>query len=180
MRFPYDDDDYAHADETESDIDDIDDIDDYDQEAIVDQIYFEENQNNDFEKTHGSYYIGSVFQDQGYSVLGLAISARTFYNYDTSMIEHYLYEFSNNRSTEPYIDIIKLYILPDLTYACILKTHWLRIVQRHWKRAFASRKKILEKRRSLEAIHYFELHGKHMNNLRILPTVRGLMLNNKM
>jgi len=169
MRFPYDDDIYAYADETASDTDD------YDQEEFVDQICFDENQNNDSEKTTGSYYIGSVFQDDGYAVLGLAVSARTFYKYELSHVERYLYEFSYNIKTQPFMDIIKLDILPDLTYACIVKTHWLRLVQRHWKRTFALRKEILEKRRTMDAIKYFELYGKYMDNLRILPTIRGLM-----
>ena len=174
MRFPYDDDNYTYADEQESGSDsDQESGSDSDQESgsdsaqesgsdsaqetLSDQIYDEEHQNDNTEKTTGSYYIGSVFQDQNYAVLGLAVSARTFYNYDLYLIEHYLYEHSHNLRTKQNIDIIELNILPDLTYACVLKTHWLRIVQIHWKRTFASRKAILEKRQALEAIHYFEL-----------------------
>ena len=171
MRYPYDDDNYAYVDETESDTE----SDNYNQEEFVDQIYFDENQNNNLEKTTGSYYIGSVFQDDGYAVLGLAVSARTFYNYETTLIEQYLHEYSYNSNTNLFMDIIKLYILPDLTYACIVKTHWLKLVQRHWKRTFALRKEILEKRRSLEATNYFELHGKYTDSLCVLPSIQGLM-----
>lgn len=184
MRFPYDDDNYYEHDNDreyqDEDPDEGQDQDEYpdegqDQDEIIDQIMVDEAQNCDLEKTNNSYYIGSIFQDQTYAVLGLSVSARTFYNYDVNQINQYLYEFSNNVHIEPFINIIKLDILPDLTYACILKTHWLRLVQLHWQKTFALRKEILEKRKTIDAQHYFGLHGKYSDGLRVLPSINGLM-----
>ena len=171
MRFPYDDDNYIYENENENDSG----TEDYDDDEITNQIYFDEEQYIDIEKTDGSYYLGSVFQDNNYAVLDLAVSAKTFYNYDIKQIEQYISEYSNNRLTKSIINIIKLHILPDLTYSCILKTHWLILIQKHWRKTFALLKEILKKRKTMESIKYFELYGKYMDKLQVLPSIRGIM-----
>ena len=168
MRFPYDDDNYATELDSwsESDIED---------DELLEQIYLDETQNTDSEKTTNTYYIGSIFQERNYDILGIAITPKTLFNYDIQFVKQYLYNYSGCQIINTEIEIIKLDILQDLTYACILKTHWLRLVQTHWRKTFAIRKEILEKRRKLDAIHYFELHGKYMDGLQYLPSIRGLM-----
>jgi hypothetical protein len=171
MRFPYDDEN-NHADDEETGSETNSDS---DSESALEQICLDEDQYDNLEKTHGSYYIGSIFQARNHAILGIAIKPRTFYQYNINSVQQYLYEYSCYKYTQKTIEIIQLNILPDLTYACILKTHWLRLVQLHWKKTFAKRMAILEKRRTLESIHYFELHGKYMDGLGVLSSIRGMM-----
>ncbi len=169
MRFPYDDDEYYTTDS------DFGINDEPDNDYITNEICVEEMQNADLEKTNNLYYIGSIFQERKYAILATSITPRTFFQFDIESVQRYLYDYSCNQTTKPTIEIIQLQILPDLTYGCILKTHWLRMIQLHWQTAFAKRKQILEKRKTLESLRYFELHGRYMDGLHHLPSIRGLM-----
>ena len=53
-----------------------------------------------------------------------------------------------------------------------IKTFWLKIVQRKWKKVFAERKKVLKKRKSLRALHYREIHGKWPKDCQTYPKFR--------
>jgi hypothetical protein len=57
----------------------------------------------------------------------------------------------------------------------ILKTFWLRIVQRTWKRVFAERKAMIELRRSPKALNYRERNGKWPLNCCRLPALKGMI-----
>jgi hypothetical protein len=56
-----------------------------------------------------------------------------------------------------------------------LKTFWIRIVQRVWKRVFRERQEIMLKRRTLQNIRYFEQHGKHLPGIHVLPSLYGML-----
>lgn len=53
-----------------------------------------------------------------------------------------------------------------------IKTFWLKIVQRKWKKVFSERKEILKKRGSLRALHYRENHGKWPKDCQTYPKFR--------
>ena len=150
--------------------------DDDDDDTITNQICIEEEEDTDYTtKTHGNYYIGSISHVQDNTLLALSIKPRIFFKYDVQSIQQYLCEYSGLENTQESIEIIQLQILPDLTYACIVKTHWLRLIQKHWRKAYARRKHVLNKRKSLVAMQYFAVHGKYIDGLNQLPTVHGLL-----
>jgi hypothetical protein len=64
-----------------------------------------------------------------------------------------------------------LYDLPDLPL--VVKTYWIRIIQRRWKSVYAERRRILKLRGGLKAQRQFELCGNY--GLRKLPGLRGLL-----
>jgi hypothetical protein len=51
----------------------------------------------------------------------------------------------------------------------VLKTFWLRIVQRRWKKIFKSRQEITKKRSSVTALYEKQLTGMWPKGLRICP-----------
>lgn len=163
MRGFNDDDAYTTCSETSSETD------------ILDEICMEEEEGNPdcLEKVNGNYYIGSISQDK--EVLALSVKPYIFFNYNFEHIQQYLCEYSGLENTQETVEIIQLKIMPDLTYVPIVKTHWLRLVQKHWQHAYALRKQIIERRKTLAALHYFELHGKHIDGLHYLPSIQGLM-----
>ena len=60
-------------------------------------------------------------------------------------------------------------LTPGQEQVCYLKTFWLRIVQRRWKKVFKLRKEILRKRSSIKALQERQRTGKWPIELRHYP-----------
>ena len=63
-------------------------------------------------------------------------------------------------------------LIPGREYVAYLKTFWLRIVQRCWKKVFRERKEILRKRGSIKALQERQRTGKWSAELRDYPAFR--------
>jgi len=84
-----------------------------------------------------------------------------------------------------YINIIRdNYIKPQIAECiylqngesvCIIKTFWIRIIQRAWKRIFKERKNIIEKRKTVHALYYREINGKWPSYCRNYPSINGML-----
>ena len=76
-------------------------------------------------------------------------------------------------------EIAECYLKKGILVA-ILKTFWLKIIQRKWKKIFGERQTILQNRKSISNIIYREIHGKWNNSCSYLPSIRGMLndLNN--
>jgi hypothetical protein len=72
-------------------------------------------------------------------------------------------------------EIAEHHVLSSGHSICILKTFWLKLVQRCWKNIFNKRKEILQKRCSLESINYREINGRWPNNCINMPEFRGML-----
>ena len=57
------------------------------------------------------------------------------------------------------IDIIETHTLDGMEEVAILKTHWLRLVQRKWKRLYKNKKEILKKKMSWYYLKKREIYG---------------------
>lgn len=57
----------------------------------------------------------------------------------------------------------------------IKKTFWLRIIQRKWKSIMEQKKRIIQRRSSLNSLHYREMNGKWSNDCNKMPTLRGML-----
>ena len=58
---------------------------------------------------------------------------------------------------------------------CIIKTHWIKIIQRKWKKIFEKRKQILKNRLCINSILYWQMNGKWDENCKLLPTLNGML-----
>ena len=76
-------------------------------------------------------------------------------------------------------EIAECYLKKGVLVA-ILKTFWLKIIQRKWKKICAERQTILQNRKSIYNIRYREIHGKWNSLCSYLPSIRGMLndLNN--
>lgn len=105
-----------------------------------------------------------------------------FYNSHYGVIENKselspIRNFQNIISRENYIkpEIAKHILLASGHSICILKTFWLKIVQRCWKNIFNKRKDILQKRCNLVSLKYREINGCWPASCANLPTLRGML-----
>lgn len=98
---------------------------------------------------------------------------------------------SNNPFIRNYSNIISKpdYIKPEIALCLtlrgsetvvIIKTFWLRLIQRTWKKIYKNKKIILEKRCNVECILHRRTTGKWPNDCNKLPTIKGMLsyLNN--
>ena len=159
-----------------------DDLEDYE------EIYNDEQDYVESEKADGSYCIGSCLFDRNQDayLLSIAVKPETFMNYSFHNILRYLQLYSCNQFPSNKIDIMKMAVIHKseninnslfnyTVYSCIIKTHWLRLVQRHWRKVFAERRQVMQTRLSLNAILGFQLTGQYPEGARYMPTLEGMM-----
>lgn len=141
-----------------------------------DEIYQEDSYHVYSEKENDHYYIGLAKRISTETLLMVnSVSANTFFMYSFLRIRDYLAKYSIISIQNAKVHIMKLCILPDETYSVILKTHWLRLVQRTWKKVYNDRKRVLKGRRKIQNLFYKEVHGRYPNGLNFVPTIYGMM-----
>lgn len=165
-------------DEDDDEYSDDDEDDDYGTDPEDYRLIMSELTHEDREKEHGRYYIGMSFlcNSEGIYLMNSTISARTFLAYSYSRVHAYV------RNTSCYyvrqntqIEIMQLCIHADGVYEVVLKTYWLRIVQRRWKNIYKERQRILRLRSSIQNQEYFRRNGKYMEGSRHFPSIRGAL-----
>jgi len=148
-------------------------------EEFMDQIADLDGDFQETEKTHGNYYIGGVQYDKHSNrqlLLMSAISPHAFFAYDYHMISIYLHEMCISETNYyPNIQVLQLDIADDGCYRVIVKTYWLRLIQRTWKRVYAQKIAMIRKRGSIPALRYSEIHGRYPDGLHHLPGLQGIL-----
>ena len=111
--------------------------------------------------THNKYYIGyyTLLDYQNNELIMVnKIHPKTFMKFNSTLISKYFYWYSGMAfSKKPSTDILQLQIDQYDSYTVIVKTFWIKIIQRTWKRVYAERKKFIEYRRKLTTIRDYEL-----------------------
>ena len=78
--------------------------------------------------------------------------------------------YHRNRECQIQLDIIQLdELTPGLEEVAYIKTFWLRIVQRKWKKIFQERKELIKKRSQFKALKERQLTGCWPVSLRNWP-----------
>jgi len=141
------------------------------------EIYDSDSEHMYSDKINGKYYIGISKYIYHYNTILLvnSVSPTVFFRYSFDRIREYLCKYSIIRMYNANIHIMKLDILPDETYSVILKTHWIRLIQRHWKKIFKKRKQIIKKRGFLINLLSREIYGRYPNELNSLPNIYGML-----
>lgn len=167
--------------ETDSDEEEIIDMDqeledDLDPPHVI-RIYEEDAEHVYAEKEDRHYYIGACrcIPSRRIFLLKNSVSARTFFRNPIAHISSYLEYMHFQMTIRPAIQIMQLYILPDYTYSVIIKTHWIRLVQRHWRSTFNERQKIIVGRKTPQALLCWEMTGHFPKGLRQFPSLQGML-----
>jgi len=74
-------------------------------------------------------------------------------------------------------EIGECFELPTFEHIVIIKTIWIRIIQRKWKAVFANRQKIIQLRCCPSSISTRQLTGKWPGHCLVLPGIRGMLSN---
>ena len=64
---------------------------------------------------------------------------------------------------------------PGLERVCILKTHWLRLIQRKWKKIFKQRLNVMKLRCNPKNQKYRNQHGFYPKSCNDLPVLKGML-----
>tara|TARA_B110000003_G_scaffold173014_1_gene172591 strand:+ start:3786 stop:4364 length:579 start_codon:yes stop_codon:yes gene_type:complete len=80
-----------------------------------------------------------------------------------------------SRPYSPKIDIIYMDYLPGHEAVAYIKTFWLRLVQRRWKKLYKERQDIIKKRCQIKSLNYRQTHGKWPHGLNNLPNIREII-----
>ena len=88
-------------------------------------------------------------------------------------IKNYQTIIRSSRYMQPEI-FEKVYI--DEICCAVIKTFWIRIVQRSWKRVFKERARIEALRRTIKAILYWQMTGRWPENCAYMPGIRHMIL----
>jgi hypothetical protein len=73
-------------------------------------------------------------------------------------------------------EIAQCVYLESLHCVAILKTFWIKLIQRAWKKIFAERKRVFNERCMLKNLQYRELNGKWPNTCNYYPSLKGMLV----
>jgi hypothetical protein len=144
--------------------------DDADQEnTITEHIGTLETDYLDTDKTTDQYIIGMAHKQKGHYMLASCISPATYFKYNHEEIKKYLFMSSIYYLRRPKIDILQLHITPEGLYTCVIKTYWIKIIQRRWRTIYARRKLFKSLRCSVVELRYRELHSGFSQRCAVMP-----------
>jgi len=142
----------------------------YDHESLYRDLdepddYFENNQ----------YYIGLSFYDKDFNNLLLASTVQntTFFKYKLDDVIDYLNNYSvlyQGLVIQP--QIMHLSIDENTMYNVTVKTFWIKMIQRNWKRVLQERKNLINKNNGIVKYIHNRERGIRQNSL---PCLRGML-----
>jgi len=133
--------------------------------------------------THSNDNIGNCVRIN-YDINRLAYKYYLFIQYTnqlfgTNFIKHpTIRNYTNiiNRNNYIKAEIGQCIILPTQEEIAILKTFWLRIIQRKWKKIFAERKQIILNRMHPDALYFRRVYGKWPEDCNYFPGLKGMLI----
>lgn len=156
---------------------------DYDEEIVEDEKIMDDDA-HESQIVDGNTYIGLPIYETNIGLLfGCHVSAQSFYKYDLETVCEFLRDWSCSHlvSDADSPEIMKLVQTKTpsgfTVYSVILKTHWLRLVQRMWRRTLEDRRKVIYGRCSPRNMYARETTGHHLPQYRVMPGLRGCMHN---
>ena len=151
---------------------------DSDSESESDTIFEMEEDFMDAAKLDSVYYIGlpGYLVSQNQLLLMNSISPDAFFKHDHTAVLKYLVEYSTSRINNPDVHILKVYVDNNEAYNVTIKTFWLRLIQRAWKRVFRERQRIISQSKNPQTIRNRSLGNMSQPNL---PSLRGLLVKRK-
>lgn len=153
----------------------------------ADNIYYDEQDYYDDVRNDKSNHLGlckkyEYSTYQSYVLLNV-VNVNSFFKYHFESILMFISGYSLVYVSEPTIDIVQVHHYKidnnEIVYDCIIKTHYLRLIQRCWKRQMHIREQIIKRRMSIHSIMYRERNGKWPDGLNIMPGLYGMFYSNR-
>ena len=153
----------------------------YEDDSEIDQIMEDEKPYYEKDKEHNQYVLGVFALEGRRAILDVSVSPDTFYNYTYNTIMDYCYEnsshfnFMNTLEINNKLEILKVRIGKRGEYYVLVKTHWLKLIQRTWKKIYKTRQEQLLSRRNYSSLRHFEIRGRYSEGLNVLVSVSGML-----
>lgn len=140
----------------------------------VNQLFEKDYLFLDKEKEDKKYYIGGYTivktnstqnsNDPYEILLNATISPTAFFQFSLNVVEKYLQDFSiiyrSHYKFKQNVEILQLHINPENgTYNIVVKTHWLKVIQKWWKKIWAKQKLIQLHKMKISSMRHFEIYG---------------------
>ena len=92
--------------------------------------------------------------------------------------DEYIRNYNNIIKRSNYIkpEIGEIRYLRGDECVCIIKTFWIKIIQRAWKKIYKTRQQIFRMRCRPDSIVYRQITGKFPDNCVFMPSIRGMLL----
>ena len=143
------------------------------EEELLGDVFYESDE--DEAHQNNKYYIGLpgyIKKSRNYILLS-SISSKRFLKHPFKDIVSYLHSMSICYIVNPQIHIMKLHISDDGVYNVVLKTHYIRLIQRTWKKIYKERKVCVQKMKSINALYMREIGINNYSNQ--IPTLYGML-----
>lgn len=141
------------------------------------------------EKKDGQYFIGytQYVESESAWLFVYAVSARSFFRHEIELVCDYLYEFGHvydggnalgdevDNGTKSLVNILQLCILEDGLYTAVVKTHWICLIQRHWRKVLGRRRDMWRMRARPSEQVVKQRTGAYSVGLRSMPGLAGMM-----
>lgn len=150
---------------------------DEDEHDYRDELIFMEDADHFTERINGKYYLGicQYIPYRNINLLSNSVSSRVYFRNEHADVLRYLVNYSIIRVKQPRIEIMKLDIKSDGSYSVILKTYWIRLIQRRWRTIFNQRKRLIQYRKSLLFQKIKELTGFYPGGYNKIPKLTGML-----
>lgn len=142
--------------------------------AILDEMYEFEEEFDYQDKEDEQYFIGIYISMKDFGdklFLGMAVSTKLFFKYEYKYIQKYLCSAirycPHARNYHLKVSIMKLNITQDGLCLVIVKTYWLKLIQRHWKN-------VMKKRKSMN-YEYFKGRELGKQSREKIPKLHGML-----
>lgn len=147
--------------------------------SLIDFVYAFDSDYEDLIKPNGHLCLGFYDYKDYELLLGMSISTLAFFKFPFALVYEYLRKYSIWRLHSKQVHIMKVVIKQDLDdfeiSTVILKTFWLKLVQRTWKRIYKERQRVLQLRKRLKTQDYVRIYGKYPTGCRNWPCLHGML-----
>ncbi len=142
----------------------------------------EEITNTESKLVDGRMYIGLPLYAHNNYLIGATITAKSYFKYNTDIVYEFLNKWSYAYSYFNIPQLMKLQVnyiriggVYTEEYSVLIKTFWLKIVQRRWKKVYRER---MSKLITLKFMRQMGLVNETQFNkaLYLLPSVKGMMI----
>jgi hypothetical protein len=150
-------------------------------DASTGSAIYSGSEDDDSESEDDDY---SVYSDDSDSSLSLFTNEYNEYYHQQvpNTVKHNIIRNYRNIIARPdYIrpEIAECIVLPSQHTVAIIKTIWIKIIQRKWKTVYAERNRIIKTRMQYTSLKTREITGKWPQSCNYLPTLYGMISNLK-
>lgn len=126
-----------------------------------------------------TYKSSTLISDLFYNINNICkLYKKCYYDKCSNLKDDYIRNYNNIIKRSNYIkpEIGEIHYLRGDECVCILKTFWLKIIQRAWKKIYKIRQKIYRQRCCPDAIFYKQISGRYPETCSFMPSIRGMLI----